>query len=382
MDSTTLSIMDLLKAYDVELNRARESTARLSALRTIIRGLSGQGLSESEFRELSLRIESIGGKAVNDVDSGDVTEEIQSLNAELDKASKLRAKQEASLGETARWIENLRLEYQASDVEFSSLISYVKQLLDRAVTAGNRFEQLTQYAEIGLDEKLQDVMLRAMVAKDRIAEVVVAQEHEDRKKAEHSKLLVQLAENHRRELSAQEKMSRLRRTLEAVQAIRRDHSLTKIMSEFFSAHLSRINEIFQAIHSPREFADVIVRSEGLDNVGIQLKRQDGQVVDISQVSTGQRSALALSLFFALNEQLAHGPQLVLLDDPVANIDDLNVLAFFDYLREVALTRRRQIVYATANDRMAALFETKFSFLNGEYVRRTLSREQLTDASSG
>jgi hypothetical protein len=54
-----------------------------------------------------------------------------------------------------------------------------------------------------------------------------------------------------------------------------------------------------------------------------------------------------------------------------------VLAFFDYLREVAVTRQRQIVYVTANDRMAALFETKFSFLDDEFVRRDFSRPAAT-----
>jgi len=65
----------------------------------------------------------------------------------------------------------------------------------------------------------------------------------------------------------------------------------------------------------------------------------------------------------------------LIDDPIAHIDDLNSLSFLDYLRDVALTNRRQIYFATANDKLATLFERKFDFLGPEGFRRfNLQRE--------
>jgi hypothetical protein len=61
--------------------------------------------------------------------------------------------------------------------------------------------------------------------------------------------------------------------------------------------------------------------------------------------------------------------------PAAHVDDLNVLSFLNYLREVALTGSRQIFFATANDKLATLFERKFDFLGPKGFRRfNLSRE--------
>jgi hypothetical protein len=52
------------------------------------------------------------------------------------------------------------------------------------------------------------------------------------------------------------------------------------------------------------------------------------------------------------------------------------LSFLDYLREIILTGKRQIFFATANDKLATLFQRKFDFLGAEGFRRfDLSREE-------
>jgi chromosome segregation protein len=89
------------------------------------------------------------------------------------------------------------------------------------------------------------------------------------------------------------------------------------------------------------------------------------------VSTGQRAAFALSIFLALNSTASSAPPLILIDDPIAYVDDLNVLSFLDYLRSMVLSSRRQVFFATADTKVAALFEKKFSFL-GEQRYRKLS----------
>jgi len=55
----------------------------------------------------------------------------------------------------------------------------------------------------------------------------------------------------------------------------------------------------------------------------------------------------LSIFLAQNAQLMSAPPFILIDDPIAHVDDLNSLSFLDYLRDVALTGRRQIFFASA-----------------------------------
>jgi exonuclease SbcC len=59
----------------------------------------------------------------------------------------------------------------------------------------------------------------------------------------------------------------------------------------------------------------------------------------------------------------------LIDDPIAHVDDINSLSFLDYLRELVLMSRKQIYFATANDKLAALFERKFDFLGEEGFKK-------------
>lgn len=145
--------------------------------------------------------------------------------------------------------------------------------------------------------------------------------------------------------------------------IQNDYSLNGAMEEALRQNRVAIEAIFSRIHSPAEFS-------GLGDSLTTLVRKNGGVnATLQQISTGQRAAFALSLFLAQNAQLRTAPPLVLIDDPIAHVDDLNCLSFLDYLREVVVAGDRQIIFATANDKLAMLFERKFDFLGTEDFRR-------------
>lgn len=128
-----------------------------------------------------------------------------------------------------------------------------------------------------------------------------------------------------------------------------------------------IESIFSRIHSPAEF-------QSLGPNWNSLIRKDGRQVKLSEISTGQRAAFALSVFLSQNAQIKAAPPVILIDDPIAHVDDLNSLSFLDYLRDIVLTGKRQIFFATANAKLATLFERKFDFLGAEEFRRyNLSR---------
>ena len=98
-------------------------------------------------------------------------------------------------------------------------------------------------------------------------------------------------------------------------------------------------------------------------------------IKLDEISSGQRAAFALSLFLALNSRATRGPPIMLIDDPVAHVDDLNTLSFLDYLRDLAATGERQIFFATADEKLAALFTHKFSFLGEQNFKSyELARE--------
>lgn len=157
-----------------------------------------------------------------------------------------------------------------------------------------------------------------------------------------------------------ERLTQARATLTTIQG---EHSLSGAMDDALRQNRNAIEAIFARIHSPAEFS-------GLgDTLTALVRKSDRSTATLQQVSTGQRAAFALSLFLAQNVQLRTAPPLILIDDPIAHVDDLNCLSFLDYLREVIVGGDRQVVFATANEKLATLFERKFDFLGQEEFRR-------------
>lgn len=66
---------------------------------------------------------------------------------------------------------------------------------------------------------------------------------------------------------------------------------------------------------------------------------------------------------------------------IAHIDYLNSLSFLDYLRDVAVAGRRQIFFATANAKIASLFERKCDFLGDDFKKIVLTRNDERHASA-
>jgi len=161
----------------------------------------------------------------------------------------------------------------------------------------------------------------------------------------------------------QPKVDRLKESESLLEGLIRENSLSGAMSEMLANNKQRIEKIFSQIHSPAEFSK-------LGNSWNKLIRKiDGTESKLSEISTGQRSAFALSVFLAQNEQLSEAPPVILIDDPVAHVDDLNSLSFLDYLREIVLTGKRQIFFATADEKLASLFTRKFDFLGEKSFSR-------------
>lgn len=154
-------------------------------------------------------------------------------------------------------------------------------------------------------------------------------------------------------------LKKLEEGLDVIEKILKEDDRDKLLKEFFDDNDQQIQEIFQKIHSPREFSNVKFFKSDQD---IILERSNGEYSNINEISSGQRTALALSIFFALNKKLKNGPNLLMFDDPVTYVDDMNILVFLDYLRELVIKENRQLFFATANMKLANFFEKKFDFL--------------------
>ncbi|WP_175850829.1 AAA family ATPase [Burkholderia cepacia] len=145
-------------------------------------------------------------------------------------------------------------------------------------------------------------------------------------------------------------------------------SLERATQESLNAIGSQINEIFSRIHAPNEY-EYVGRGEVLLQTSASREKRT-----LEQVSTGQRAAFALSVFLAMNRSATSAPPVILIDDPIAHIDDLNALSFLDYLRDLAVNSNRQIFFATADTRIASLFARKFGFLGESFRTIQLVRD--------
>lgn len=151
--------------------------------------------------------------------------------------------------------------------------------------------------------------------------------------------------------------------------------LAKRLEFFFRSSGDAVRDTFLRIHSPREFRDVTLSDES-----IVLTRTNGAAATAKELSTGQRSALALSLFLTMHSMLKAGPHILLFDDPVVYVDDLNTLSFLDLIRELAMQGESQIFFATANSKISALMKAKCQPLAGQFQCITLDRAAIPPVS--
>ena len=158
-------------------------------------------------------------------------------------------------------------------------------------------------------------------------------------------------------------MKRAVKALKELNSIITNHNPSILLNDFMQKYAKMISKTFEQIHSPREFEEIIFKKGGL----FAVKTSDKSHVPITMLSTGQRTAFVLSVFLVMNTSVNDAPRLLIFDDPVAYVDDLNVLSFFDYLQKMALEGNRQIFFATANNRIASLFEKKFDFLKSSEI---------------
>jgi len=169
--------------------------------------------------------------------------------------------------------------------------------------------------------------------------------------------------------NAQDKKHKYQSARDVLESLIKEASLDKATQETLKLIGSQINDIFGRIHTPSEYEyvgseDVILRTSATHE-----KRT------LDQISTGQRAAFALSVFLAMNRSATSAPPALLIDDPIAHIDDLNALSFLDYLRDLTINTNRQIFFATADTRIASLFSRKFSFLGDSFVKIELTNNE-------
>lgn len=244
--------------------------------------------------------------------------------------------------------------------EFSAILESERRNI---TTIENYFKQIDQILEVRADEPVSEIDLRLSILQKNLASLKTEQENQyELNQAKKNKQQSQafLDNNVKR-------FDRIKKGFDALQSLRQSDG-TEQLDSFFHSNLKEIVDIFKTIHAPREFKSLVFQNKQLFLIKENDKRHK-----VNEISTGQRAALALSIFISLNRQLRDGPNLMIFDDPVSHIDDLNALSFLDFLRFFILKENRQIFFATANARLASLFEKKFEFLENDFRKWELKR---------
>lgn len=251
-------------------------------------------------------------------------------------------------------------------------IEAFNQLNQEIVALQKQRDDLLLYFQIGSEQKLVDVEATLAGALRAVNEAIQAAAREETKSAEISNLLQQIEKQKIDVNNHFQQLSRYQAAMSALKKLNSDFSLESATARSLHAIGQEINDAFVRIHSPNEY-------EYVGSEGVLLRSKDTQENwSLDKVSTGQRAAFALSVFLAVNRTAAKAPPVILIDDPVAHIDDLNALSFLDYLRDLTVTSKKQVFFATADARIAALFTRKFSFLGDNFKRIKLLREEQTE----
>jgi DNA repair exonuclease SbcCD ATPase subunit len=282
-------------------------------------------------------------------------------------------------GKTRLTNEQLREYLKQKEKIISSLSSYsipVEDLESQLMSRNNElketsaaFKDVSRYLALPQNEQIPHVVIRLKQIQAAYGRFQEAQKVSSESKRRRKGLTDKIESTQNKITLAKGKKELAETAIEALNDILNNESKEKHLQTFLHQNKIEITEIFKDIHSPREFSDLDFQSSPIHLVRESNKHHD----PISKISSGQRAALALSIFLTLNQKLIHGPPYLFFDDPVAFVDDLNTLSFLDFLREIAISGSRQIFFATASQKIASLFAKKFEFLAGDFKQHTLAR---------
>lgn len=292
-----------------------------------------------------------------------------------EQISSLRTQSELLMGRITQHMAPLFDGGWRTRTSTSAGIPALSQLKQETLVLERQRDDLLQYFEISNETKLSDVDATLAGALRALSEAVQAATREQTASADISRLQGDIEQQRKLTGELLLRSLNLQAASMALSKLRSDFSLESATAKSLNAIGQEINEAFVRIHSPNEYEYV-----GRDGVLLRSKETQ-EDWSLEKVSTGQRAAFALSIFLALNRTAAKAPPVILIDDPVAHVDDLNALSFLDYLRDLAVTSKKQVFFATADARVAALFTRKFGFLGDDFKRIDLARESQVGTTS-
>lgn len=356
-------ISEIDREYDKLLKENIDYKKKLEELEILFSFLKSNGYNKIEFEEIQLSInENFTDLNFSDKSKKSFEKELVSLN-NIEKTSKNEIKV------FKQNFESDRLEIQKLITDKFDSKKYINEI-DYEINEYNSYLEFFKKSKLFIEIKLNELVIEVRHNIEHLYETFKSFKNELINYQELS-LANNIIKKSTKEIEdINIKNKRIEGGLKIINEMLFNDSEEKVLSSFFDKNIKEIKNIFTSIHSPKEFVNLEIKGGKvtLYKKGVDLP------VPITEISTGQRSALALSIFLALNKKLKKGPNVIMFDDPVTYTDDLNILSFFDYLRNLIINESRQVIFATASNKIAKLFEKKFSFLNEDFDKHLLSRD--------
>ena len=170
------------------------------------------------------------------------------------------------------------------------------------------------------------------------------------------------------------------RCARAVQAFEKMPSLSSFVEKGIRSNIQQISKFFKWMHHSGEFEKLDIDDKGI----YAVRGLNNQEVRTYEMSTGQRSTIAMAVMFALHMAAPDAPQFLLLDEPLATMDDTQVLNVLDILKSMA-EQNTQIFFTTANGIMINLFKecfknTTFDYKEYQFVKRVNRPSEIKESS--
>lgn len=359
-----ITVVEALRLIDEEKITLEQDRYELDASLSKMQQLSVEGLSSDD---LSRKLLIAGLSELTSLD--------ELLKVLAEKKDLLNASQTASasaleeLNEVREESETLaaRLSIEVLDDTEQFAQAVRKQFLDLDAALGAR-QTLTSILTVDAESTTEQIVLNLDSVRQMLRNVALAEAVETSNDSEFNQETSTIAEL---DTKIDELNTQIQRAVEAgavLGELAQQRSGGELTKQILTENAAEIARIFASIHMPNEFE--LKTDQGKLVI---IRRSNSAEVQLHQMSTGQRAAFALSLFLAMNGRLQSGPPILLFDDPVAHVDDINMLSFLDHLRDLAISGSRQIFFATADGKLAGLFRHKFRFLEDDFKELRLSR---------
>ncbi|MFD0715696.1 hypothetical protein [Paenibacillus sp. GCM10027626] len=373
-ETKSLDSSSSLQAVQNVLIRIRQQigdqTSLLNELRRQAQALDEQGITVSSISELEdLLADPLLASSIHGEQTERQSKEL--LGTLKQEQDRIAEKVEAARGEYAT-VQDLAGQAEQNRQALSDQIDNLSQQERQYRLLMNHMDEMRQTCSRlnELNVRLPNrqswsewklYLQKLLLAADELSQVLEPLVLVEQKEREVSDLVSELNE-------VAVKLERCNRAIHVLSALK---SLTEYGDDFVRSNFDAISRLFVALHAPNEF-------EGLewtaDNKIEARRRGSGAKCAIHQMSTGQRTSVYLAIFFIMHLVMDSAPQFLLLDEPVAHMDELNVLGLLDFLRQLTITRGTQIFFTTANQQIATLFRRKFSFLERKFRVFHLRRE--------